>query len=36
MDNTSAMAARYEVVKEQVARIDSVELEAVMGIEMTL
>ena len=36
VDNTSAMAARYEVVKEQIARIDSVELEAVMGIEMTL
>ena len=36
VDNTSAMAARHEVVKEQVARIDSVELEAVMRIEMTL
>ena len=36
VDNSSAMAARHEVVKEQVARIDSVELEAVMWIEMTL
>ena len=36
VDNTSAMAARYEVVKEQIARIDSVELEAVKRIEIKL
>jgi len=36
VDNTSAMAARHEVVKEQVARIDSVELEVIKRIDMEL
>ncbi len=36
IDNSSAMAARFEVVKEQVARIDSVSLEAVKRIPVEL
>lgn len=32
VDNTSAMAARFEVAKEQIARLDSVVMEKIYGI----
>lgn len=34
VDNTSSMAARFEVVKEQIARIDSIELKAVKRVSV--
>lgn len=36
VDNSSAMAARFEIAKEQVARIDSVEIEAVKQVALEI